>query len=75
MAAGVPADIALQGATHNAANALGAGDRIGMLRKGYEANVVLLNGNPLKDIAATEQISLILFRGEHVNRTELFDQQ
>ncbi len=75
VAAGVPADIALQGATHNAANALGAGDRIGMLRKGYEANVVLLNGNPLKDIAATEQISLILFRGEHVNRTELFDQQ
>jgi imidazolonepropionase-like amidohydrolase/ABC-type multidrug transport system permease subunit len=75
VAAGIPADVALQGATHNAAKALGAGDRIGMLRKGFEANVVLLNGNPLKDIAATEQISLILFKGEHINRTELLDQQ
>jgi hypothetical protein len=37
--------------------------------------LLLLNGNPLKDIAATEQISLILFRGEHVDRPELFNQQ
>jgi imidazolonepropionase-like amidohydrolase len=52
-----------------------AGDRLGLLRKGYDGSVLLLNGNPLKDIAATEQISLILFKGEDVDRPELFKQQ
>jgi imidazolonepropionase-like amidohydrolase/ABC-type multidrug transport system permease subunit len=73
--AGIPPPVALQAATGNSARALGAGDRIGMLRKGYDASVLLLNGNPLKDISATEQISMIIFRGEHVDRTELFNQQ
>jgi imidazolonepropionase-like amidohydrolase/ABC-type multidrug transport system permease subunit len=73
--AGIPPAVALQAATANSARALGAGDRIGMLRKGFDASVLLLNGNPLKDISATEQISSILFKGEHVDRPELFNQQ
>jgi imidazolonepropionase-like amidohydrolase/ABC-type multidrug transport system permease subunit len=73
--AGIPAATALQAATSNAANALGAGNRIGLIRKGYDATLVLLNGNPLKEIAATEQISLIIFKGEHINRGDLFGQQ
>jgi imidazolonepropionase-like amidohydrolase len=73
--AGIPPDVALQAATYNAARALGAGDRLGLLRKGYDGSVLLLNGNPLKDIAATEQIAGILFRGERVERAELFKQQ
>jgi imidazolonepropionase-like amidohydrolase len=72
--AGIPPEVALQAATYNAARALGAGDRLGLLRKGYDGSVLLLNGNPLKDIAATEQISMILFKGEHVDRPELFKQ-
>jgi imidazolonepropionase-like amidohydrolase len=55
--------------------ALGAGDRIGLLRKGFDASVLLLNGNPLKDIGATEQISLVMFRGERIDRPELFNQK
>jgi imidazolonepropionase-like amidohydrolase len=73
--AGVPAEVALKAATGDAAKALGAGDRIGMLRKGYDATVVLLNGNPLKDISATEQISMIVFKGEHIDRPGLLDQK
>jgi imidazolonepropionase-like amidohydrolase len=73
--AGIPPEVALQAATYNAARALGAGDRLGLLRKGYDGSVLLLNGNPLKDIAATEQIEGILFKGERVDRPELFKQQ
>jgi imidazolonepropionase-like amidohydrolase/ABC-type polysaccharide/polyol phosphate export permease len=73
--AGIPPQIALQAATGNAAMALGAGDRIGLLRKGFDASVLLLNGNPLKDIGATEQISLVMFRGERIDRPELFNQK
>lgn len=72
--AGIPPAVALQAATMNSARALGAGDRIGMLRKGYDASVVLLGANPLKDIALTQQISMIVFKGERVDRGDLFDQ-
>jgi imidazolonepropionase-like amidohydrolase/ABC-type polysaccharide/polyol phosphate export permease len=75
VAAGIPPQAALQAATHNSAEALGVGNRLGLLRKGFDGTVLLLNGNPLKDIAATEQISLIIFRGEHISRSELFEQQ
>jgi imidazolonepropionase-like amidohydrolase/ABC-type multidrug transport system permease subunit len=73
--AGIPPEAALRAATSNAARALGAGDRLGLLRKGYDGSVLLLNGNPLKDIAVTEQIAGIIFRGERVDRPELFTQQ
>ena len=64
----------MKAATYNSAQALRAGDRLGLLRKGYDASVLLLNGNPLKDIAATEQISGVVFKGERVDRPELFKQ-
>jgi imidazolonepropionase-like amidohydrolase/ABC-type multidrug transport system permease subunit len=69
--AGIPAAKALQAATHNAATILGAGERIGLVQNGFEANLLLLDGNPLQDITATEHISLIIYRGERVNRMDL----
>jgi imidazolonepropionase-like amidohydrolase/ABC-type multidrug transport system permease subunit len=72
--AGVPPAAALQAATYNAARLLRAGDRIGLIKKGYEANLLLVDGNPLKDISATEHIAAVLFKGEHITRSELFDQ-
>jgi imidazolonepropionase-like amidohydrolase/ABC-type multidrug transport system permease subunit len=71
--AGVPAAVALQGATANAAALLGAGNRTGQIRKGFEASVVLLDGNPLQDISATERISLVLLKGERIDRPGLFE--
>jgi hypothetical protein len=35
----------------------------------------LVDGNPLQDIAATERISLVTFKGERVARGMLFEQQ
>ena len=65
----------LQAATRNGANLLGAGDRIGQIKKGYEANLLLVNGDPMQNISATEQISLVVFKGETISRTRLFQEQ
>jgi hypothetical protein len=40
-----------------------------------EANLLVVDGNPLQDIAATERISLVVFKGERVFRSALFDQE
>src|SRR5262249_46493342 len=72
--AGLPATIALQAATHNAAQLLGAGNRFGLIQKGYEASLLLVDGDPMREISSTERISSVFFKGEHVDRSELFDQ-
>jgi imidazolonepropionase-like amidohydrolase/ABC-type multidrug transport system permease subunit len=73
--AGIPAAVALQAATANAAKLLGAGNRIGSIRKGLDADFLLVDGNPLEDIAATERISLVVFKGERLRRAALFDRK
>ncbi len=73
--AGIPPAVALQAATYNAARVLRADDRIGSIQKGRDATLVLLDGDPLQDISNTERISQVMFRGERVSRSELFDQK
>ncbi len=73
--AGIPPAVALQAATATAAKFLRVENRIGMLRKGMDATLVLVDGNPLQDIRAMESISSVMFKGERVDRSELFDQQ
>ena len=72
VAAGIPPAAALQAATSNAARLLGAGSRMGRVAKGYEANLLIVDGNPLTDIGATERISLVVFKGERIRRASLF---
>jgi len=72
--AGIPPAVALQAATANAAKLLGAADKIGAIRPGLDADLLLVDGNPLEDIAATERISLVVFKGERLRRAELFRQ-
>ena len=71
--AGIPNNAALQGATGNAARLLGASDRIGFVRKGYEATLLLVDGDPTKDINAIERISRVFLKGEMVDRTDIFE--
>lgn len=75
VSAGIPAPVALQAATWNAARLLRAGNRIGAVRRGHDADLLIVDGNPLQDITATERISSIIFKGERVKRPELFDQE
>jgi imidazolonepropionase-like amidohydrolase len=72
--AGIPPEAALRAATYNGAKLLRVDDRMGLIRKGYEANLLLVDGNPLKDISVTERISMVVFKGEELDRAELFEQ-
>jgi imidazolonepropionase-like amidohydrolase len=73
--AGVPPAVALQAATYNSARLLGASDRIGLIQEGREANLLLVDGNPLKDIKQIESVQSVFLKGEHIDRTDLFDQE
>jgi imidazolonepropionase-like amidohydrolase/ABC-type multidrug transport system permease subunit len=72
--AGIPAAVALQAATWNAARLLRSDNRIGSIRAGNDADLLVTDGNPLEDISATERISMVVFKGERIDRMELFDQ-
>ncbi len=73
--AGIPAEVALKAATLNSAKALGAGARFGSIEKGKDATMLIVDGNPLQDIKATEAISFVMFKGERLNRSTIFDQE
>jgi imidazolonepropionase-like amidohydrolase/ABC-type multidrug transport system permease subunit len=70
--AGIPPAVALQAATYNAARLLGAGNRMGLIKEGYDANFLLVDGNPMKEIKQIESIQSVIFKGERVSRSELF---
>jgi len=71
-AAGIPPADILKAATSNAAQLLGAGNRIGKIAKGYEASLLIVDGNPLEDIRCTRRISDVIFKGERIRRSDLF---
>jgi imidazolonepropionase-like amidohydrolase/ABC-type multidrug transport system permease subunit len=71
-AAGIPPADILKAATSNAAQLLGAGARLGKIAKGYDASLVMVDGNPLDDIRGTRRISDVFFKGERVRRSALF---
>jgi imidazolonepropionase-like amidohydrolase/ABC-type multidrug transport system permease subunit len=73
--AGIPVAAALRAATWNAAKALHADKRFGSIEKGKEATMLVVDGNPLQDIKATEAISFVMFKGERVDRADLFRQE
>lgn len=68
-----PAEVLL-GATSKAAALLGAEKRIGYLKPGYEASFVMVEGNPLEDITATQRLAYVMFLGERVRRDALLDE-
>jgi hypothetical protein len=63
VAGGLSPAAALQAATVNAAALLGISERAGTIAAGKDADFLLLDGDPLRDIRATERIRLIVKRG------------
>lgn len=55
----------------NASKILKRTDALGKVIKGYQANLVLLNSNPIKDISALKDISEVIKSGRVVNRASL----
>ena len=72
---GIPAEVALQAATYNAAKLLRADNRIGTIEKGKEASLLIVDGNPLQDVQALSSISIVMMKGEYVIRREIFEQK
>jgi hypothetical protein len=62
--AGVPNARLLLAATRNAAEALGAGKRLGRIEPGFEADLLVLDRNPLHDIRHTRDIHAVVLDGE-----------
>ena len=62
---------ALQAATRNAAVYLGMLDTVGTVEKGKLADLVLLDADPLVDIANTKKINAVVVGGKLVNRAAL----
>src|SRR6266487_4392224 len=61
--AGVDPMSALVSANSLAAEALRMGDRIGSIAPGYEADIVALDGDPLKDISAMRRVTFVMKGG------------
>lgn len=69
--AGVPNAQLLLAATRNAAEALGAGERLGRVAPGFEADLLVLDANPLDDIRHTRQIHAVVLDGTLLGTTAL----
>jgi len=61
--AGVDPMSALVSANSLAAEALRMGDRIGSIAPGYEADIIALDGDPLKDITAVRRVTFVMKGG------------
>jgi imidazolonepropionase-like amidohydrolase len=59
---------AITSATSLAAESLGLGDRIGTIANGYEADLIAVDGDPLRDINALSHISFVMKGGKVVIR-------
>lgn len=62
---------ALQAATTNPARYLSLSDRLGRVKQGYLADLVLLDASPLDDIANTRRIHAVLANGRFFSREDL----
>lgn len=67
--AGLPPLEALRAATSRSAEMLGLADRIGSVREGFEADLIVLDRNPLEDIVALQDVLVVISNGHiAVNR-------
>jgi len=69
-----PANV-LRAATLGGAEVLGLAARTGRIQAGFDANLVLVDGNPILDITVTERISMVMLRGERLLRGALFEDE
>lgn len=63
---GVTPHLALTTATATAAEALGVADRVGRVRPGFDADLLVVRGDPLGDIAAIHDVAAVYRRGQRV---------
>ena len=59
---------AIQSATVNAADLLGLAGRIGVLEAGARADIIAVDGDPLRDITALQRVRFVMKGGDIVTR-------
>ena len=64
---------ALQTATYNPAVFFNKQDKMGNVKGGMVADLMLLNGNPLEDISNTKKIEAVFLKGKYFSRAALDD--
>lgn len=69
--AGVPNARILAAATVQAADALGAGTRLGRVAVGHEADLLVLAGDPLHDLTHMREAQAVLLDGRYLDRDAL----
>ncbi len=69
--AGLTSLQALQAATRNPAHGLGFGDDLGTVEVGKLADLVLLDADPLADIANTTRVSAVVANGRLFEQADL----
>jgi len=55
---------AIQAATSNAADLLGHGNELGSIKAGKFADLIAVNGDPLKDISLLERVEFVMKDGK-----------
>ena len=69
--AGLSNYAALETATRNPAQFLGTADKTGTIEKGKRADLVLLEANPLADIANTQKRAGVMLKGKYYPQNEM----
>lgn len=69
--AGVPNARILAAGTWQAADALGAGDRLGRVATGYEADLLVLDADPLEDLAHARKAHAVVLDGRYLDAAAL----
>ena len=69
--AGLTPYAALQTATTNTARYLGVADEKGTIERGKRADLVILDGDPLSEIANTRKIFAVIKDGNYLSRNAL----
>jgi imidazolonepropionase-like amidohydrolase len=72
VSSGIPPAEVLKRFTSQAAESLNK--PLGRIAPGLEATLLLVDGNPLEDISATERIVAVFVKGERVARTRLIEE-
>jgi imidazolonepropionase-like amidohydrolase len=69
--AGIPELQAIKCCTYNGAKILRREKEFGTLLKGMSADILLVEGNPAKDISDTRNVKHVFLRGKQVDRDSL----
>ncbi|HKS58036.1 MAG TPA: amidohydrolase family protein [Steroidobacteraceae bacterium] len=71
VASGVPASDAIAAATVTNAEILGMKDQLGRVRKGYEADLIAVDGDPVADVAKLHAVSFVMKGGAVIRGSEI----